>query len=140
MTSSALVPAPHHLPIPTLWPPLPERRFQNRRKRAPSPTARGPGAEFPKPWWPFLPSTPTSRPLQPWHVFIGSYPMDVSLDGPHLDLSPHSPGAPTAHILGNTEALSPVGLGRFLSSQKGALSRLQEHLPSPYSYSALPAC
>lgn len=66
--------------------------------------------------------------------------MDVSLDGPQLDLSPHRPGAPTAHILGNTEALSPVGLGRFLSSQKGALSRGQEHVLSLYSYSALPAC
>lgn len=137
MTSSALVPAPNHRPIPTLWPPLPERRFQNGRKQAPSPTARGPGAEFPKP---FLPSTPTSRPLQPWHVFTGSYSVDVSFDGPQLDVSADSLGAPIAHILGSTEALSLAGLGWFLSSQKGALSRGQEHLPSPYSYCALPAC
>ena len=128
MSSLALIPAPYHLPIPTLWPPLPGQHFQNRCKRAPSPTAGGPGAEFLKPWWPFLPTTPTFLPLQPWHVFTGSYPLDVSLDSSQLDVSPHSSGAPTAHILGNTEALSPVGLGRFLSSQKRVLSRGQEHL------------
>lgn len=150
MTSSALVPAPNHLPIPTLWPPLPERRFQNGCKQAPSPTARGPGAEFSKPWWPFLPSTPTSRPLQPWHVFTGSYSVDVSLDAPQLDVSADSPGAPTAHIPAVLrlflqqvwEDFSPARRGRFLEGRSICLShtptRLSLHADTHLEFGGLP--